>query len=381
MKKIITIKNILFVLCLFTVNICSGTINIPAKQALLIDLTNNTILFEKNADTPLPPSSMAKIMTAYVVFNELKSRTLTMEDKFVVSKYAWKKGAEGSRTFLNIGSKVKVIDLLRGLIVQSGNDAAVALAEGIAGSEEAFVELMEQKSKEIDVKTAYFTNSTGLPDGNPLMSAYDIAKIAEHTIKDFPEYYPFYGEISFEYNGIKQNNRNPLLYSCSGCDGLKTGQTDSGGFGLVASVKKDNRRLLLVINGCKSNRDRAIDSKRLISWGFRYYTTEILFKAYTDVIEYADVWMGKKDKIALVSLEDIMITVPRSKLKDVKIEVVYNTPLAAPLLKKRDVVAKLMVYVPNKEVVEYPLVALHDVEKSNIFLRIFSMIKYLLFGN
>ncbi len=378
MQKLI-IKSLVVLFCGLSY-IYASTINIPAKQALLIDLTSNTILFSKNADTPLPPSSMAKIMTAYMAFNELKNRTLTMEDKFVVSKRAWAKGAEGSRTFLNVGSKVQVIDLLRGLIVQSGNDAAVALAEGIAGSEEAFVELMQQKAKELGAYTAYFTNSTGLPDGDPLMSAYDIAKIAERTIKDFPEYYPFYSEISFEYNGITQRNRNPLLYSCSGCDGLKTGQTDAGGFGLVASVKKEGRRLLLVINGCKSTKERAIDSKRLMSWGFRYYTTETLFKAHSDIVEYADVWMGKQNKIPLLALTDVMITAPRSKLKNVKVELVYNAPLSAPI-KKGDIVAKLMVYVPGKEAAEYPLVVSRDVEKANIFLRIFLAVKYLIFGS
>lgn len=374
---------ILFFLCLvfFWVSKFSwaAELDLAAKQALLIDLTTGEVLYEKNADELVPPSSMSKIMTVYLVFNELKSGRIREQDTFKISERAWK--AEGSRTFLNVGSDVPVIDLLRGVIVQSGNDAAIALAEGMAGTEEMFADLMNKKAKELGANTASFKNATGLPDEQHLMSLRDLAAIALRTIKDFPEYYSMYKETDYTYNNIPQQNRNPLLYENIGCDGLKTGHTEAGGYGLVASCVQNGRRLLMVINGCPSKKVRSLDAKNLMTWGLRYFTSPTLFKA-GQVVETTKVWMGRQDQVSLVAEQDIAITVPRLELEKCQVEVVYKTPVDAPL-KKGEKVGKVIVSVPNKAPQEFPLVLKDDIEKAGFFSRIRlikPMFEYLVFG-
>lgn len=350
--------------------------NSEAREAILIDLTTGTILYDKNADKLVPPSSMSKIMTVYMVLNEIKMGRLTLEDTFQVSKKAWK--MRGSRMFISVNSDVKVSDLLRGVIVQSGNDAAVALAEGIAGSENTFVEMMNEKAPEIGARTAHFTNATGWPDPEHQMTLRDIAVIATRTMMDFPEHYALYKEQSFTYNNITQPNRNPLLFMDIGCDGLKTGHTDLGGYGLVASTIQKNRRLLVVVNGCQNKKEQAAASKRLIQYGYRAFVSAVLYSA-GQTVEEADVWMGTKNKIPLVCQSDIAITIPRSLMKEVSAEIVYRTPLQAPI-HVGDPLAKIVIKIPGKPDKEYPLIAGDDSQKMGFFSRVGSAFNYLVFG-
>ena len=354
-----------------------SNLKIDAKQALLIDLLTGKILYDKNANELVPPSSMSKIMTVYIVMREIKKGNLTLDDTFQVSKKAWKTG--GSRTFLKLKSNVSVRDLLYGVIVQSGNDAATALAEGVAGSEEEFVEIMNKTAKEIGANTANFTNATGWPDKEHMMTMRDLAVVATRTMTEFPEMYAMYAEKEFTHNKIRQPNRNSLLYDNVGCDGLKTGHTDSGGYGVVASTVQKGRRLLLVVNGCKTRARRAQVSRKLVNWGYRYFASTLLYTA-GQTVEIGDVWLGKKSKIPLISESDIAITVPRHQSKDVKVEVVYRTPLEAPI-KVGDKVAKVLVHMPDKSVMEHNLLAGEAVEKAGFFSRIGATFNYLVFGS
>ncbi len=360
----------------FSFSAQTSPFNSEAQQALLIDLTTGTILYEKEADKLVAPSSMSKIMTVYMVLNEIKQGCLSLQDTFTVSKKAWK--MRGSRMFIRVKSDVTVSDLLRGVIVQSGNDAAIALAEGVAGSEEAFVEMTNKKAREIGARDARFTNATGWPDPEHQMTLRDLAVIATRTMMDFPEYYGMYKEPEFTHNNIKQPNRNPLLFEKVGCDGLKTGHTELGGYGLVASTLQKGRRLLMIVNGCKTKKQRAQASKRLITYGYRAFAGTVLYSA-GQTVETADVWMGVKNKIPLLSETDVAITVPRALIKDIIVEVVYKTPLQAPV-SVGDPVAKIVVKIPGKPEKEYPLIAGESSKKIGFFSRIGSAFNYLVFG-
>jgi D-alanyl-D-alanine carboxypeptidase (penicillin-binding protein 5/6) len=353
------------------------TIDLEARHAILIDLTTNTILFEKNADEPVPPSSMSKIMTVFMVFEALKKGQLRLDDEFTISKKAWKTG--GSRMFIEVNSRVKIKDLLRGVIVQSGNDAAVALAETLGGTEEDFAELMNKKARDLGAKNASFANATGLPNENHKMSARDLSVIALRTLGDFPDLYPLYAEKEFTYNNITQPNRNPLLSETIGCDGMKTGFTDKGGYGLVASAIQNGRRLLMVMNGCPTAKVRAAEAKSFMTWGFRYFASPVLFQA-GQTIDTADVWLGKQKKIPLVCEQDVVVTVPRSDLDKVTIQAVYKTPLEAPV-KVGDPVGKLIVTVLGKPPREYPLLAGEESERVGFFSRIGAAFNYLVYGS
>ena len=375
-KKMTRYLNVFLIvmLCAFTVE--ARPFKSEAKQAILIDLTTGTILYEKDADRLVPPSSMSKIMTVYLVLNELKKGRLSLEDKFQVSKKAWK--MRGSRMFARVNSEVTVRDLLLGVIVQSGNDAAVTLAEGVAGSEAAFVEMMNEKAQEMGARKSQFTNATGWPDPDHQMTLRDIAVVATRTMMDFPEHYALYKEKSFTHNNIQQPNRNPLLYTNIGFDCLKTGHTELGGYGLVAATIQKGRRLLVVVNGCKTKKQRAASSKRLIQYGYRAFASSVLFSA-GQTVEEADVWMGTKNKVPLVCQSDIAITVPRSLIKDVRVEIVYQTPLQAPV-HVGDPVAKVVVKIPGKADKEYPLIAGEESKKLGFFSRLGSAFNYLVFG-
>ncbi len=366
----------LFLLLVSFVNPATAAFQTPVKQALLIDLTTGTVLYEKNANELVPPSSMIKILTAYVVFQELKKGRLALEDKLKVSKKAWK--MRGSRMFLEVNSLVSVRDLLKGLIVQSGNDAAVCLAEAVSGTEEAFVDVMAQTAQALGVRQSTFGNSTGMPHAENLMTLRDIAVIATRTMMDFPELYPMYKDKEFTHNNIRQQNRNPLIHQDIGCDGLKTGHTDAGGYGLVASTVQNGRRILMVLNGAKSIRERAEQARRLIQYGYRAFTSANLFTA-GEMVEMADVWMGSKEEIPLMTTSNIAITVPRALKKDVKAEVIYKGPLEAPV-KVGDEVGKIVITIPGKAAKEYPLVAGESVEARGFFSRLGATINYLVFG-
>ena len=281
-----------------------------AKQAIVIDADTGYILYEKNADELTAPSSMSKMMTVYLIFEKLQKGTLSLQDKLKVSREAWAKG--GSRMFLEENSEVSVEDLLRGIIVQSGNDACIVIAEALSGTEENFAELLNLKAKEIGLQKSNFTNSTGWPDVDHFSTARDLSLLARRTIQDFPEYYHFYSEENFEYNNIKQGNRNTLLNNVMGVDGLKTGHTEAGGYGLAASSLQNNQRLVMVINGLSSNKERTAEALKLLEWGYRNFANfDSLQKGMTVPKIEAKVWLGKEKTIPLVINKDIKITIQR----------------------------------------------------------------------
>ena len=352
-----------------------------AKNAILMDYDTGEYLLTENAFVPVAPASMSKLMTVYVLFSKLKDGTLSLEDVFTVSENAWRTGgaASGSSTmFLPIGDKVKVEDLIKGIIIQSGNDACIVAAENIAGSEEDFAQLMNEKAKELGLKNSHFVNSTGLPHPDHKMSVEDLAKLSQAIIRDFPEYYSVFSQKSYTYNNILQGNRNPLLYSMPNADGLKTGHTSEAGFCLTASVKRGNRRLIGVMTGLKSNKERSEEAEKLMNWGFREFDNYKVFKQFQHIAS-APVYMGEEDNIDLVVKDDVLITVARNKARDVKLTAVYDKPVKAPIAQGQKL-GEIRIEIPDGETKMVPLYADHSVRKLGFFGRIISNIKYLLFG-
>ena len=352
-----------------------------AEQAFLIDMTTGEVLFEKNADRPVPPASMSKMMTTYMIFERLRDGSLTLEDTFTVSENAWRKGGAksgGSTMFLEPGKRVKVEDLLRGIIVQSGNDACIVVAEGLASSEEAFAEEMTARAREMGLKNTVFKNATGWPDPGHLSTARDLALLAQRTITDFPEYYHYYGEKELTYNTIRQINRNPLLYKDIDVDGLKTGHTEASGYGLAASATKGDRRLILVINGLQTKKDRSREPQRLLNWGFRDFNNYRLFSAGEEVTE-ADVWLGKEAKVPLVIEREMLLTLARKARRKMKVTVTFENPIPAPIA-KGDPVAKLVLTVPGRDKLEVPLLAGAAVERLGLFGRLGTALKAIIWG-
>lgn len=354
-----------------------ATIETQAEEAFLVDFETGAVLLDKNADRLMPPSSMSKLMTAYIVFEQLQNKRLSLDDLLTVSEKAWRKG--GSKMFVEVGSQVRVEDLLRGVIVQSGNDACIVLAEGLAGSEEAFAEQMTEMAREIGMSESTFRNSTGWPDPNHLMTARELAILAKHTIQDHPEYYHYYSEKEFIWNGIRQGNRNPLLYRNVGADGLKTGHTEDAGYGLTASAIQNGRRLILVVNGLPSMEARADESDRLLSWGFREFDNYALFKA-GDTVDEAQVWLGAEETVPLVIAEDLKVTLPRTDRNGMQVAVVYDAPIPAPIQVGQEI-ATLRVTWPDGVPVEVPLRAGEAVEQLGPFGRIAASVKFLLLGS
>lgn len=339
-----------------------------ATNALLMDASTGHIMFEKEADIPMPPASMSKLMTAYIIFENLKSGKITLEDEFIVSENAWKKGGAksgGSTMFLSPNEKVKVKDLLRGIIVQSGNDACIVAAENLAGTEEAFASLMTEKAKELGLKNSTFKNATGLPDPEHKMSAKDLAKLAQILIQRFPEYYSIYSEKSFTYNGIKQGNRNPLLYTITGADGLKTGHTETSGYGLTGSVKTpEGRRLILVINGLKSMRERQSEAQKLMNWGLMGFENVLLIKK-GQPIEKIPVWLGKQEEVEVVAANSFTATQPKGSKNMNNIKVVYDSPVMAPIQKGQKLGSLIIQSDSGEQFVD--LIADQSVEKVGYF--------------
>ena len=352
------------------------SISTRARHAVLIDTATNTVLLDKASDVPMPPASMSKLMTIYMVFDRLKSGRVSMDDKFLVSEKAWRKG--GSKMFVQVNTRVSVRDLLRGIIIQSGNDACIVIAEGLAGSEEAFAEQMNRRAREIGLTESSFKNATGWPAEGHVMSARDIARLSVRLIEDFPDYYKLFAETEFTYNGIKQGNRNPLLYKDFGADGLKTGHTEASGFGLAASAVRDGRRLVLVVNGLDSMRERSSESARLLDWGFRETATYALFKK-GDVVDRADVWLGVEKSVPLVIDRDLALTMPRRARGDMKAKVVFNNPVPAPV-RAGTPIARLVVTAEGQKPLELPLVAGKDVEQLGLFGRLGAAIRHLVYG-
>lgn len=353
-----------------------------AREAILIDAETGRVLLDKDADEPMPPSSMSKLMTVYLVFKRLREGSLSMDDEFVVSEYAWREGAYksgGSMMFLEPTQRVRVEDLLRGIIVQSGNDASIVMAEGIAGSEAAFAAEMNEMAREIGLTGSNFTNSTGLPDPEHYMTARDLATLANRIINDFPEYYPIYSETEFTYNGHRQRNRNPLLYNGRGADGLKTGYTSVAGYGLTASTERNGRRLILVVNGLDSKRERAQEPARLLDWGFREFGNYELFTA-GETAAVAPVWLGEAGEVPLVIEQDLLLTLPRKARADMAVTIRYDSPIPAPV-QAGERVAELIVSAPGEDDIRVPLVAGSDVAKLGLVGRLGAALDYLLWGS
>jgi len=347
-----------------------------AKHAFLIDFDTNQVLFEKNSDVLMPPASMSKIMTAYLAFEEIKSGRLKLEDKILISENAWRK--RGSKMFVEVNDEVAVSDILRGIIVQSGNDAAIALAEHLQGSEAAFADKMTKKARDLGLKKAKFKNATGWPDEEHKITARELGLLAKLTIMNFPDLYSIYAEKSYTFNNIKQGNRNPLLYDGSGSDGLKTGHTKAAGYGLTASVSKAGRRLVMVLNGMKSSRERKREAKKLIEWGFREYENYKIFEKEETVTEI-DVWLGKDSRVSAFIKDEIKLTVRRTDSEKVKTTLHYEEPIAAPI-KQGQIVGILKIKVPNQTLREYPLFAKQSIEKLGVWGRIMAAVNYLVWG-
>jgi serine-type D-Ala-D-Ala carboxypeptidase (penicillin-binding protein 5/6) len=347
-----------------------------ARFALVTEADTNSVLFAKNAEARMAPASMSKLMTAYVVFSMLKEGRITLGDELPVSEKAWKMG--GSKMFVAINSRLKIDDLLRGMIVQSGNDACVVLAEGLAGSEDAFVDLMNQKAKEIGLKDSHFANVTGLPDPNEWMTAQDLMTLGMHIINDFPEYYHYFSEKDFNFNSIDQGNRNPLLYKNLGADGLKTGHTDESGYSLIGSVVRGDRRVIVVVSGLPTMKDRASESERLVEWAFREFNDYKLLTA-GEKVDDANVWLGRDSRVGMTINKDLTVTLPRRSRHDMKVTVDYNDPVPAPI-KQGDAIGKIMVTAPGADTVERPLYAAADVPPIGTIGRMATLAGYLIWG-
>ncbi len=329
-----------------------------AAHAILIDADSGSVLFEKGADDLIPPASLSKLMTAEVVFNEIKQGRLKPTTEFRVSTYAWRKGGAPSRTsamFLPINSMVAVDDLLHGVIIQSGNDACIVLAEGISGSENAFAELMTKRAREIGLTKSTFGNSNGLPDPKQLMTSRELAKLARHIIETYPDYYKYYAEREFTWGKIRQYNRNPLLAMTIGADGLKTGFTKEAGYGLVGSAVQNGLRLIVVVNGLRSEKERADEGKKLLEWGFHNFQTGTLFAEGQEIAE-AKIYGGETGRVPLVATRAVRLMVPRGTRERIIARVVYNGPVRAPV-EQGQKIGTLKVWRGDFLVLEVPLQA------------------------
>ena len=338
-----------------------GPVDTVARWAYIQDFTTGASLLEKQADEEMPPSSMTKLMTIYLVYERLKQGRMRLDDELPVTEKAWRMG--GSKMFVQIGTTVKVEDLIHGVIVQSGNDACIVFAEAIAGSEEQFAELMNAKAKQLGLTHSFFKNCTGWPDPDQHMSARDIATLARRIIRDFPEYYHYDAEKSYKYNGIEQGNRNPMVQKGT-ADGLKTGHTEAGGYGLVASSIRNGRRIILVLNGMASMRERAEESERLMDWAFANFEDVTLFTA-GDVVEHVPVWLGTEPSVPLVSGHDLVVTMPRNWRNNASVKLSYDSPIKAPVA-KGDALGRLVLGGNGVPAMDVTLLAGADVPRMGL---------------
>ena len=370
----------IIILCFLNIKISFSKIldiKTPAKQVIIYDHEVDKVLFEKNADQFMKPASMAKVMTSYIVFDRIKDKSLNMSDTFLVSDKAWKMG--GSRSFLELNSNVTIKDLLLGLIVQSGNDAAVVLAEGISGDEEAFAREMNRYAKTLGMKDTYFTNSTGWPHPDLQTTSRDLIILTKRIIADFPELYKLFEEKIFTFNNIKQSNRNPLLYTMKGADGLKTGHTNESGYGLIGSVKRNDRRITIVLNGLNSKKKRRFESKRLFNIAFRETTLLSLFNNQKSLAE-ANVWLGKVPKVNLIANKPFKKIISPFELNKTKIKLEWMDPISAPI-KKGAVLGKIFINIPGQQTFQEDLVSTEDIGKMSPLIRVKSILKFLLYGD
>jgi serine-type D-Ala-D-Ala carboxypeptidase (penicillin-binding protein 5/6) len=356
-------------------------IDTAARNAFAIDFQTGAVLLDKGGEDRIPTASMSKIMTVYTAYIYLRDGRAKLDDMLPVSEHAWRTGLNDSqsRMFVPYPGQVKIEDLLRGIIVQSGNDACVVLAEGLAGSEAAFVEKMNETAEKLGLINSHFANVHGLPADGHYMSPHDLATLARHLIMDFPQYYHYEAEKEFAYNGVKQGNRNPLLYRNIGADGIKTGHTEEAGFGLVGSAIRNGRRIIFVLSGMKSMKERDLESDKVLEWAYREFNDYTLAKA-GEPIDDAPVWLGAHAKVPAAPASDLVVTLPRAARRDLKVMAVYDGAVKAPIAKGQEV-GKLVVTAPDTDAIETPLVATQAVERLDAFSRVGVAAGYLLLGH
>lgn len=359
----------------------AAAIETQARNAILMDYDTGQYLYVKDHEKMVPPASMSKLMTVNMIFEKLKDGSLSLDDTFTVSERAWKLGGAasgGSTMFLKIGEKVRVEDILKGILIQSGNDACIVAAENLAGSEDDFAEMMNKRARELGLNNSSFVNSTGLPHPDQKMSVEDLAKLARHIIKEFPEFYHIFSEKYYTHNNITQGNRNPLLYSMPNADGLKTGHTEEAGFCLTASAKKGERRLIEVMTGMNSNKERSEEAERLMEWGFREFNNYNLLNKGQEIADIPVVF-GNEKEVRLVVPETVKRTLKKSQAPKIKMTAVYDKPVKAPVA-AGDKLGEVRIELDDQEMENVPLVADKNIEKLGFFGRIGQNLKYLLFG-
>ena len=359
----------------------AAAIETQARNAILMDYDTGQYLYVKDHEKMVPPASMSKLMTVNMIFEKLKDGSLSLDDTFTVSERAWKLGGAasgGSTMFLKIGEKVRVEDILKGILIQSGNDACIVAAENLAGSEDDFAEMMNKRARELGLNNSSFANSTGLPHPDQKMSVEDLAKLARHIIKEFPEFYHIFSEKYYTHNNITQGNRNPLLYSMPNADGLKTGHTEEAGFCLTASAKKGERRLIEVMTGMNSNKERSEEAERLMEWGFREFNNYNLLNKGQEIADIPVVF-GNEKEVRLVVPETVKRTLKKSQAPKIKMTAVYDKPVKAPVA-AGDKLGDVRIELDGQEMENVPLVADKNIEKLGFFGRIWQNLKYLLFG-
>ncbi|EON91303.1 serine-type D-Ala-D-Ala carboxypeptidase [Marinobacter lipolyticus SM19] len=344
---------------------------VAASSYILMDPLSGRVLMDENSNERLPPASLTKMMTAYIVERELDEGRLSMSDMVPISVNAWR--TEGSRTFVQEGTEVSVEDLLKGVIIQSGNDASVALAEFVAGSEGAFVDIMNQQAQLLGMNDTHFENATGLPSPDHFSTAHDLARLAMAIINDYPENYPLYAEKHFTYNNIRQPNRNSLLWRDDSVDGLKTGHTEEAGYCLVASAKRNGTRLIAVVMGTDSTGARAQEVQKMLNYGFRYYESEKLFGAGQELIK-ARIWGGRDDELSVGVTEEVNVTIPRGSRDSLESTVDLDSVIKAPI-KVGDELGRVQVKLGDDVIVDQPVLALSDVPEGGLFKRLWDAIK------
>ncbi|HVR68087.1 MAG TPA: D-alanyl-D-alanine carboxypeptidase family protein [Verrucomicrobiae bacterium] len=355
----------------------AGAVDTLAKQAIIVDYQTGTVLMEKNADESIHPASMSKLMTLEILFQQLKKGQIKLTDTFPVSERAWAHN-EGSTMFVGINTQIPVEDLIRGIVVQSGNDACIVVAEGLSGTEEAFVELMNKRAAELGLENSHFRNSHGLEDPNHKMTVRDLLKLAEHIYREYPEYYHYFSEKEFVFNNIKQQNRNPLIYKNIGVDGLKTGHLSVSGFGVVVSAQRDGRRIFMVLHGMEDMQQRSDEATNMVEWAFREFNNYALAKP-GQVLDEAPVWYGSAPTVPLTVATDLVATLPRSGRDQAQIKVIFDGPIPAPIAQGQEV-GKIVIETPGYGKTEAPLVAAAAVDRQGFVGRAFSNLEYFLFG-
>jgi D-alanyl-D-alanine carboxypeptidase (penicillin-binding protein 5/6) len=344
---------------------------VAASSYILMDPLSGKILMDENSNERLPPASLTKMMTAYIVERELDEGRISMSDMVPISVNAWR--TEGSRTFVQEGTEVSVEDLLKGVIIQSGNDASVALAEFVAGSEGAFVDIMNQQAQLLGMRDTRFENATGLPSQDHFSTAHDLALLAKAIINDYPENYPLYAVKHFTYNNIRQPNRNSLLWRDDSVDGLKTGHTEEAGYCLVASAERNDTRLIAVVMGTNSTGARAQEVQKMLNYGFRYYQSETLFSAGQELIE-ARIWGGRDDQLSVGVTQNVNVTIPRGSRDSLESTVDLDSVIKAPI-KVGDELGRVQVRLGDEVIVDQPVLALTDVPEGGLFKRLWDAIK------